>query len=210
MFSWLAVAFRARRSSLRSPGTKNAVWTGFTRRLVAGRIGFVSWFGGLALSAKAAIATAAFVTVSAGVVIGAPYTPTSMPWLPPAVAPSAYHQSPSPLKPSMVEAANPSAGTGSSAPRSTYKSTATAGAPTSAHSAAGSVATPPTTMGSATTTMPVQGKPTDKATNAPETSASEYYKSCAEAVKSGAAPITSGQPGYRIGLDSNHNGVACE
>jgi hypothetical protein len=37
-----------------------------------------------------------------------------------------------------------------------------------------------------------------------------YYKNCAEASKSGAAPITSGQPGYRSALDHNHNGIACE
>jgi hypothetical protein len=58
--------------------------------------------------------------------------------------------------------------------------------------------------------MPVQGKPTEKATKPPETSASVYYTNCAQAVKSGAAPITSGQPGYRVSLDPNHNGVACE
>ena len=68
----------------------------------------VAWFGGLALSAQAGIVTAAFVTMSAGVVIGAPYTPSWAPWLTPTVAPYRTAQTPSPLKPSVVEAATPS------------------------------------------------------------------------------------------------------
>jgi hypothetical protein len=66
-----------------------------------------------------------------------------------------------------------------------------------------------TTMAPATTTAPTKAKTTAQATTA-QTTASAYYKNCAQASKSGAAPITSGQPGYRQGLDPNHNGVACE
>jgi hypothetical protein len=37
-----------------------------------------------------------------------------------------------------------------------------------------------------------------------------HYADCAAARAEGAAPITSGQPGYRSGLDRDGNGVACE
>ena len=67
-----------------------------------------------------------------------------------------------------------------------------------------------TTMAPATTTAATQAKTTAVATTAPQTTSSVYYKSCAAATKAGAAPITSGQPGYRIGLDPNRNGIACE
>ncbi|MEV0296922.1 excalibur calcium-binding domain-containing protein [Nocardia sp. NPDC050710] len=37
-----------------------------------------------------------------------------------------------------------------------------------------------------------------------------YYKSCKEARAAGAAPLRRGDPGYRAGLDSDGDGVACE
>ncbi|MET3804633.1 cell wall-associated NlpC family hydrolase [Nakamurella sp. UYEF19] len=37
-----------------------------------------------------------------------------------------------------------------------------------------------------------------------------YYASCAEAELAGVIPIRKGSPGYRIGLDTNRNGIACE
>ncbi|WP_211257778.1 excalibur calcium-binding domain-containing protein [Lentzea albidocapillata] len=37
-----------------------------------------------------------------------------------------------------------------------------------------------------------------------------FYASCDEARRAGAAPLYWGQPGYRIELDGNRNGVACE
>lgn len=36
------------------------------------------------------------------------------------------------------------------------------------------------------------------------------YASCAALRAAKVAPIKSGQPGYRFGLDSNRNGVACD
>ena len=172
------------------------------------------WFGGLALSAKAGIATAAFVTMSAGVVIGAPYTPSSVPWLTPAVAGYDTLQTPSALNPSMVVAASATPSGASTTARGTTRPSVTAtpttqqpaGATTSAAVATSSRLA--TTMAPATTAS-TQAKTTAKATTA-QTSASVYYKNCVQASKSGAAPITSGQPGYRVGLDPNHNGVACE
>lgn len=43
----------------------------------------------------------------------------------------------------------------------------------------------------------------------PSTS-STYYRSCREAWAVGAAPLYRGQPGYRIGLDGDLDGIACE
>ncbi len=40
--------------------------------------------------------------------------------------------------------------------------------------------------------------------------AAGYYKNCAEAREAGVAPLRLGQPGYRVGLDRNRDGVACE
>ena len=37
-----------------------------------------------------------------------------------------------------------------------------------------------------------------------------YYKNCDAARAAGAAPLYQGDPGYRPGLDGDHDGVACE
>ncbi|WP_170154725.1 excalibur calcium-binding domain-containing protein [Lentzea atacamensis] len=37
-----------------------------------------------------------------------------------------------------------------------------------------------------------------------------FYASCEDAWRAGAAPIYWGQPGYRVELDGNRNGIACE
>ncbi len=63
------------------------------------------WFSGLAWQAKAGIITAAVVTMSAGVLIGVP--PSRVPWLAPTVAPHDTVETPSVLKPSMVQAVTP-------------------------------------------------------------------------------------------------------
>ena len=39
---------------------------------------------------------------------------------------------------------------------------------------------------------------------------SVYYENCAAARAAGAAPLYVGEPGYRLGLDRDHDGVACE
>ena len=39
---------------------------------------------------------------------------------------------------------------------------------------------------------------------------SVYYANCKEARNAGAAPLHSGDPGYRAGLDRDHDGIACE
>ena len=40
--------------------------------------------------------------------------------------------------------------------------------------------------------------------------ASAYYPNCSAARAAGAAPIYSGQPGYRSALDRDGDGIACE
>ncbi|MEU4429574.1 excalibur calcium-binding domain-containing protein [Nocardia rhamnosiphila] len=37
-----------------------------------------------------------------------------------------------------------------------------------------------------------------------------YYKNCDAARAAGAAPIHAGKPGYRLDLDRNKDGIACE
>ncbi|GAB3270350.1 hypothetical protein GCM10027449_05330 [Sinomonas notoginsengisoli] len=41
-------------------------------------------------------------------------------------------------------------------------------------------------------------------------SGSVYFASCADAKAAGAAPLYAGQPGYRLALDRDRDGVACE
>jgi len=164
----------------------------------------LAWFGGLALTAQAGIVIAAFVTMSAGVAIGAPYTPSRAPWLPPAVEPYRTAQSPSPLKPSVVEAATPNDASPSS--RTSAPTIQPTSAPTTA-TVAETGTRVATTMAPATAAP--QAAKASKVTTAPQTTSSVYYTNCAQASTAGAAPITIGQPGYRTGLDPNGNGVAC-
>jgi hypothetical protein len=44
----------------------------------------------------------------------------------------------------------------------------------------------------------------------PAPPADVYYANCTEARAAGAAPLYAGEPGYRSGLDRDHDGVACE
>ena len=37
-----------------------------------------------------------------------------------------------------------------------------------------------------------------------------YYRNCAEARAAGTTPIREGEPGYRPGLDRDHDGIARE
>ena len=51
------------------------------------------------------------------------------------------------------------------------------------------------------------------ATAAAETAAVEssvYYAGCNEVRELGKAPLYRGQPGYRIGMDGDNDGIACE
>lgn len=54
------------------------------------------------------------------------------------------------------------------------------------------------------------GTSTDTESNSGSTSTQTYYQNCSAARAAGAAPLYSGEPGYRAGLDRDHDGVACE
>lgn len=59
-----------------------------------------------------------------------------------------------------------------------------------------------------------KSKSSKKSSYATSVSASKsknvYYKNCTAAKKAGAAPIYKGQPGYRLALDRDKDGIACE
>lgn len=44
----------------------------------------------------------------------------------------------------------------------------------------------------------------------PRAAAEVFYAGCSEARAAGAAPLLRGQPGYRIGMDGDGDGIACE
>lgn len=50
----------------------------------------------------------------------------------------------------------------------------------------------------------------DATTTAAQQGSDVYYANCTEAKAAGAAPLYSGQPGYRSALDRDGDGVACE
>jgi hypothetical protein len=52
--------------------------------------------------------------------------------------------------------------------------------------------------------------PTPPSHTTPPPAGSVYYPNCAAARAAGVTPIHRGQPGYRSGLDRDHDGVACE
>lgn len=53
-------------------------------------------------------------------------------------------------------------------------------------------------------------KPVVKTTTTTKTTEVVYYSNCTEVKAAGKAPLYRGQPGYREGLDRDHDGVACE
>ena len=65
----------------------------------------VPWFGALPWPARVGVVLALLVTMSAGVLIGAP--PGRAPWLAPPAVPNGTVQTPVAVKPSMVQAATP-------------------------------------------------------------------------------------------------------
>jgi hypothetical protein len=54
------------------------------------------------------------------------------------------------------------------------------------------------------------GSPWSKVYVAPPAGQDRYYPNCAAAKIAGAAPIESGEPGYRPELDRDGDGIACE
>lgn len=53
-------------------------------------------------------------------------------------------------------------------------------------------------------------KPTPKVTKTTKKPPAPYYKNCTAVRAAGAAPLYRGDPGYRSGLDRDHDGQACE
>ena len=53
-------------------------------------------------------------------------------------------------------------------------------------------------------------EPAQRPQQDPKKSASTYYANCTEAKAAGAAPMYEGDPGYRSGLDRDHDGIACD
>ncbi|MGI5503477.1 excalibur calcium-binding domain-containing protein [Lentzea sp. CA-135723] len=51
---------------------------------------------------------------------------------------------------------------------------------------------------------------TKKPTTTPTTPKQTFFANCDEVRRAGAAPLYWGQPGYRVELDDNRNGIACE
>ncbi|HVZ99682.1 MAG TPA: excalibur calcium-binding domain-containing protein [Caulobacterales bacterium] len=52
--------------------------------------------------------------------------------------------------------------------------------------------------------------PAQAKAHVPRSATEVYYSGCREARAAGAAPIYAGEPGYREGLDGDHDGIACE
>jgi hypothetical protein len=61
-----------------------------------------------------------------------------------------------------------------------------------------------------TTTSPTSVPPPAAVPTPSEVAPPAYYASCADARAAGAAPLVAGGPGYRIELDRDGDGVACE
>ena len=53
-------------------------------------------------------------------------------------------------------------------------------------------------------------EPAQRPQQDPKKSTSTYYANCTEAKAAGAAPMYEGDPGYRSGLDRDHDGIACD
>ena len=75
---------------------------------------------------------------------------------------------------------------------------------------------PPGTMFSLSPTpttipvIPVTTAPSASASSQPGAASTTYFANCAAARAAGVAPLHTGQPGYRSGLDRDGDGIACE
>lgn len=159
-----------------------------------------AWFGSLAVPSKLSVLTIAFATASVGVGVVAPDALPISPFTSShgvSLPPPATSKPAAPVNPSIVASANPSA--------------------------TGRTTTPPVAPTSTTPTMPRADESTASTTSKTATTktatststptalpSSVYYTNCEAVWKAGAAPLRVGQPGYRIELDIDHNGVACE
>ena len=162
-----------------------------------------AWFGGLAVPAKLTVVTIALATTGVGVAVVAPdalpispFTSSRAGSLP---VPASSAKPAAPVNASIVASARPS---------TSAKPTTVAAAPIS--SAPTMPGADESKSSSSASTKSTRAATTKKATTTPTASSSVYYKDCEAAWEAGAAPIPSNKPGYRIELDSDKNGVACE
>jgi hypothetical protein len=58
--------------------------------------------------------------------------------------------------------------------------------------------------------VPVQPAATSALSAAPIDAGAVYYRNCAAARAAGKAPVYRADPGYRAGLDADHDGIGCE
>lgn len=61
-----------------------------------------------------------------------------------------------------------------------------------------------------TMSVSAQPPPAQSVVPSPETPSDVYFANCAAARAAGVAPLRVGEPGYRVGLDRDKDGVACE
>ena len=159
-----------------------------------------AWFGSLAIPSKLSVVTIAFATASVGVGVVAPDALPISPFTSShdvAVPAPAASKPAAPVNPSIVTSAKPSGRTTTP----TVAPTSTAPTIPRADEPAATPASPSTT--STTKRATATATPT-------ALPSSVYYKNCDAAWKAGAAPLRVGQPGYRVELDGDHDGVACE
>lgn len=55
-----------------------------------------------------------------------------------------------------------------------------------------------------------RSQPLERATSPDALESSVHYAGCNEVRDLGKAPLYAGQPGYRIGMDGDRDGIACE
>jgi cytoskeletal protein RodZ len=111
--------------------------------------------------------------------------------------------------PTTTTTAEPTTTTAAPTTTTTAVPTTTTAAPTTTTRPAPPTTSAPVTAAPRVTSPPATAAPV---TAAPATTANSgvYYANCTDARAAGAAPLTRGQPGYRDGLDRDHDGVACE
>jgi hypothetical protein len=68
---------------------------------------------------------------------------------------------------------------------------------------------PPSPVKSFTSGSPTTPEPDIEPVTGETEEAGVYYTDCAEARHAGAAPLHRGEPGYRLKLDRDKDGVAC-
>ncbi len=173
---------------------------GFRKRLAA--IGTVSCVLAVVFTVSSP-ATAADQPVGSVPSLAAPRAPVE----PPATLP-APPASPAPLVPVPATAAGRQAIPASPAER--VETPPSARAPVAARPAAPQVVMPQPVAPGTAAPQPVASPPVVPQWSYDSSAGSVYYRNCDAARAAGAAPIEYGEPGYRLALDGDHDGTACD